>query len=78
MSVGADDSVGGRQLPGDQIVSHPTMPITRAITIQAPPHAVWPWLDQMGYSRAGWYIDVVAENSIGRSTVEELVEARRK
>jgi hypothetical protein len=29
---------------------------TRAITIQAPPEAVWPWLAQMGgYTRAGWY-----------------------
>lgn len=29
---------------------------TRAITIQAPPEAVWPWLVQMGgYTRAGWY-----------------------
>ena len=28
---------------------------TRGITIAAPPEAVWPWLLQMGYGRAGWY-----------------------
>ena len=28
---------------------------TRGITIAAPPEAVWPWLVQMGYGRAGWY-----------------------
>ncbi|MGZ4553146.1 MAG: hypothetical protein ACXVXQ_06550 [Mycobacteriaceae bacterium] len=27
---------------------------TRAITIAAPPHAVWPWLVQLGSGRAGW------------------------
>jgi proline iminopeptidase len=26
-----------------------------AVTIDAPPSAVWPWLVQMGYGRAGWY-----------------------
>ncbi len=26
-----------------------------AITIGAPLEAVWPWLAQMGYGRAGWY-----------------------
>jgi len=26
-----------------------------AITIDAPPSTVWPWLVQMGYDRAGWY-----------------------
>lgn len=28
---------------------------TMAITIDAPPSAVWPWLAQMGCDRAGWY-----------------------
>ena len=26
-----------------------------AITIDAPPEAVWPWLVQMGFDRGGWY-----------------------
>ena len=28
----------------------------RAYTIDAPPHAVWPWLVQVGKDRAGWYL----------------------
>jgi hypothetical protein len=28
---------------------------TQAITIDVPPEAVWPWLVQVGYGRAGWY-----------------------
>ena len=44
-------------LPGDEIVPHPLWRSTRAITIDAPPEQVWPWLVQMGFPshRAGWY-----------------------
>lgn len=53
---GATDAEVNRVMPGDDLVPHPTMSATRAITIHAPPHAVWPWLVQMGgYTRAGWY-----------------------
>ncbi|MBK9178973.1 MAG: SRPBCC family protein [Acidimicrobiales bacterium] len=42
-------------LPGDHLVPVPQWVATRGVTIQAPPHAVWPWLVQMGFGRAGWY-----------------------
>jgi hypothetical protein len=44
-------------LPGDALVPEPMWHSTRAITIDAPPAAVWPWIVQMGYPafRAGWY-----------------------
>lgn len=42
-------------MPGDELVPTPTTVETRAITINAPPSAVWPWLVQMGHGRAGWY-----------------------
>ena len=44
-----------RQLPGDDLVPRPMETITHAITIAAPPRAVWPWLMQLGSGRAGWY-----------------------
>jgi hypothetical protein len=44
-----------RALPGDELVPHPMGVITRAITIDTPPDAVWPWIVQMGSGRAGWY-----------------------
>jgi hypothetical protein len=28
---------------------------THAVTIDAPPSAIWPWIVQAGYGRAGWY-----------------------
>lgn len=52
---GVDPAEAGRELPGDDVVGNPIAIETRGITIDAPPDAVWPWLVQMGYGRAGWY-----------------------
>jgi hypothetical protein len=43
------------QLLGDDIVPLPQVVTNHAITIDAPPDRVWPWLVQMGWHRAGWY-----------------------
>lgn len=43
-----------RELPGDTIVPDANA-TTRAISIAAEPAAVWPWLVQIGFGRAGWY-----------------------
>ena len=42
-------------LPGDEVIADANAGETRAITIAAPPDAIWPWLVQMGYGRGGWY-----------------------
>lgn len=52
---GATDAEVARTFPGDDLVTAPWVNATRAIDIDAPPAAVWPWLVQMGYRRAGWY-----------------------
>jgi hypothetical protein len=54
---GATAEEARRPLPGDDIVADPLWMSTRAITIDAPAPAVWPWVVQMGYPtfRAGWY-----------------------
>ena len=44
-----------RPLPGDQIVTNPHVVTDHAVTIDAPPDCVWPWLVQMGWGRGGWY-----------------------
>lgn len=43
------------RLPGDGIIADPVVQTDHAITIDAPPAAVWPWLVQMGWGRGGWY-----------------------
>lgn len=45
----------GMALPGDELVAEPAHQVTRAITIDAAPAAVWPWLVQIGADRGGFY-----------------------
>jgi proline iminopeptidase len=52
---GATDKEVSEPYPGADIVPNGTRASTIAVTIEAPPDQVWPWLVQMGYDRAGWY-----------------------
>lgn len=54
---GATDEEVAKTLPGDALPSSTGYrPVsTRAITIDAPPDDVWPWLVQLGSGRAGFY-----------------------
>lgn len=40
---------------GDDLLPEARLVATRCITVAAPPEAVFPWLRQMGFGRAGWY-----------------------
>jgi hypothetical protein len=57
---------------GDGLIDDPPMSATRAISIAAPPAAVFPWLVQMGYGRAGWYSYDWIDN-LGRRSADELI-----
>ena len=52
---GATDEEVGRAFPGADLIPGATRSATMAVTINAPPSQVWPWLVQMGVDRAGWY-----------------------
>jgi hypothetical protein len=52
---GVSDSELPDGLPGDEVIAHPMVVWDRGITIHRPPEAIWPWLVQMGYGRAGYY-----------------------
>jgi hypothetical protein len=62
---GATHDEVGRSLPGDEIVPRPRKWSTRAITIEAPAEAVWPWIVQIGQSRGGLYSYDWLENLAG-------------
>jgi hypothetical protein len=44
-----------RVMAGDGLIVDPTFSYTMAITINARPEHIWPWLVQMGYQRGGLY-----------------------
>jgi len=52
---GATDTDVRRSLPGDDLLPHPKLETTHAVTIRASAAEVWPWLVQIGHKRAGWY-----------------------
>ena len=63
-----------RSLPVDAIVGEPIFTSTHAITIDAPPEEVWPWIAQMGACRAGWYSWDVIDNDGTPSATRVLSE----
>jgi len=53
LAWGATEAEATARLPGDELLEDADGIATRAITIDAPPSAVWPWLAQMGPSPRG-------------------------
>lgn len=53
------------ELPGDDLVGADAFTATRAITIDAPPDRVWPWIAQLGQGRGGFYSYDWLENLVG-------------
>lgn len=65
-----------RSMPGDNLVPSPNFCATRAVTIQATPEEIWPWLVQMGFRRAGFYGYDLIEN-LGSGTGIRSADAIR-
>jgi hypothetical protein len=57
---GATDDEVIRPLPGDDIIPGSQPSVTNAVTIDAPPEQVWPWIVQIGRGRAGFYTYTLA------------------
>lgn len=69
---GATDEEVQRPMPGDGLNTNPTFLATRAITIEGTPEEIWPWLMQMGYTRAGFYGYGILEN-LGSPSAERIL-----
>lgn len=52
-------------LPGDELVKEGARRATRAVTVDAPRHDIWPWLVQIGEDRAGFYSYSLLERAVG-------------
>ncbi len=65
LTWGATPDEIARELPGDELLGTADIISTRAVTIDAPPNAIWPWLVQMGSGRGGAYSYDWIENLFG-------------
>ena len=69
---GATPAEVASALPGDDLLPRAQLRCTRAITIGAPPDAVWPWLVQAGCLHGGFYSNDLLDN-LGRPSAREIV-----
>lgn len=72
MHWGATDDEVKMHLPGDDLIASANFEATRAVSIDAPPEAVWPWLVQIGHGRAGWYSYDRLDNQ-GKPSAQEIL-----
>jgi hypothetical protein len=66
LTWGATDGESDARLPGDELLEDADGVATRAIAVEAPAAAVWPWIAQMGPApRGGAYTYDWIENLLG-------------
>jgi hypothetical protein len=68
---GASDEEVAGPFPGSDVVPGGRRGATMAVTINAPPDQVWPWLVQLGGDRGGWYSWDHLDNG-GRPSAREV------
>jgi len=59
-------------MPGDGLLPHAQYRCTRALTVDARPEEIWPWLVQVGCLRAGWYADDLLDD-LGHPSARRIV-----
>src|SRR5689334_22229007 len=69
---GATDAEVAAAMPGDDLVPGCQYASTRAITINAPREAVWPWLAQVGFGRAGFYSNDLLDN-VAHPSADQII-----
>lgn len=70
---GATDEDVRREMPGDDVVDGVHFNATRAVTVNAPPEVIYPWIVQMGVTpRAGWYSYDLLDN-LARPSAERII-----
>jgi hypothetical protein len=71
MRWGATDEEVAGSYPGAELVPEGRRSSTMAVTIEASPEEVWPWVVQMGWDRGGWYSWDRLDNA-GRPSAREV------
>jgi hypothetical protein len=70
---GATEAEIAAAMPGDELVPGCQYSATRAIAIDAPPAAVWPWLIQVGFGKAGFYSNDLLDN-VGHPSASRVLD----
>jgi hypothetical protein len=73
----AGPEVGALALPGDELLPGARIVRTHARIVEAAPAQIFPWLMQMGATRAGWYSIDAIDNGGVRSAEAILPELQR-
>ena len=55
-----------QSLPGDDVLPHADPVMDRHLLLDAPVQRVWPWVEQLGKGRAGWYLPRSVERFVPR------------
>jgi hypothetical protein len=61
-----------RPMDGDDLCPRPHLNATRAVTVDAAPEDIWPWLVQWGWNRAGFYGYDLMDN-LGRPSSQRVL-----
>jgi hypothetical protein len=61
------EPVASRSVPGDDVLPEAGLVMDRLLHLDGTPSEVWPWLEQLGKRRAGWYMPRNVERFIPRS-----------
>jgi hypothetical protein len=69
---GATQAELTRAMPGDEDVPLPSFNATRAVTVHAPPETIYPWIVQIGITRAGWYSYDLLDN-LGHPSARQIL-----
>jgi len=64
----ATETEVARALPGDELIERTQSDSTHAVTIDARPEEVWPWIAQIGDHRGGFYSYTFIENLLQTAT----------
>lgn len=65
LTWGATDAEAHGEVAGDELMADAAIVSTRAVEIEAPPSAIWPWLVKMGPGRGGAYTYDWIERRLG-------------
>ncbi len=65
-SVDATAAEVAASMPGDEVVEPADVVMDRAFTVPGTPEEVWPWIEQLGKARAGWYLPTAVERLVPR------------